>query len=71
MTGGPFDLVLCRNVAFTYFDEALQQETAAKLSGALRVGGALVLGRHESLPPDAGDFEPWLPEHGIHRRRSG
>jgi chemotaxis protein methyltransferase CheR len=66
---GPFDLVLCRNLAFTYFDEALQRETAAKLSGVLREGGALVLGRHESLPAEADDLAPWLPQQGIHRRR--
>ena len=65
---GPFDLVLCRNLAFTYFDEALQRETAKKLAGALVDGGALVLGRRESLPADVGDFAPWLPQQGIHRR---
>jgi chemotaxis protein methyltransferase CheR len=68
LPGGPFDLVLCRNLAFTYFDAALQRETAKKLSGALIDGGALVVGRHESLPADADDFAPWLPQLGIYRR---
>ncbi len=63
-----FDLVLCRNLAFTYFDAALQRETAARLGRALYPGGALVLGRHEQLPAEACDFTPWLPSLGIHRR---
>ena len=45
-----FDVVLCRNVAFTYFAPELQLEVARALVARLRVGGALVLGVHESLP---------------------
>ncbi len=56
---GPFDVVLCRNLAFTYFDEELQREVAATLAAALRPGGALVLGAHERLPEGAAGFEPW------------
>jgi chemotaxis protein methyltransferase CheR len=48
--GGPFDVVLCRNLAFTYWDQELQLETAAALEGALRPGGVLVIGAHEVLP---------------------
>jgi len=50
---GPFDLVLCRNVAFTYFDEAHQRETLARLADRLRPGGVLVIGAHEALPDGA------------------
>jgi chemotaxis protein methyltransferase CheR len=57
--GGPYDLVLCRNVAFTYFAPELQRETAAMLTAALRPGGALVLGAHERLPAGTTGFEPW------------
>jgi chemotaxis protein methyltransferase CheR len=56
---GPFDLVLCRNVAFTYFDSGLQRETAARLATCTRRGGALVLGAHETLPDDGHGFVPW------------
>jgi chemotaxis protein methyltransferase CheR len=66
--GGPFDLILCRNLAFTYFDEVLQRQTAARLAGALAPGGGLVIGSHESLPAGPSDLSPWLPELGIHRR---
>jgi chemotaxis protein methyltransferase CheR len=44
---GLFDLVLCRNLAFTYFDLDGQRAAAARIAGALRPGGALVLGAHE------------------------
>jgi chemotaxis protein methyltransferase CheR len=53
---GRFDLVLCRNLAFTYFGAALQRATAAMLRGALRDGGVLVVGAHEQLPPDVTGF---------------
>jgi len=29
---GPFDLVLCRNLAFTCFDEDLQRETLSRIT---------------------------------------
>lgn len=48
-----FDLVLCRNLAFTYFDEAAQRTTLTRLVERLRPGGVLVIGRKERLP-DAG-----------------
>ena len=60
-TGGPFDLVFCRNLAFTYFDEAVQHTVLAKLRGALREGGVLVIGGHEALPGDATGFVAVAP----------
>jgi chemotaxis protein methyltransferase CheR len=56
---GVFDLVLCRNAAFTYFATPVQREVLARIASHLRPGGALVLGRHERLPEDAPAFEPW------------
>ncbi len=66
--GERFDLILCRNLAFTYFAEALQLEVAERLAGALRPGGALVLGLHERLPDGARGFAPWDALRAIHRR---
>ncbi len=54
MPGGPFDLVLCRNLAFTYFDPPLQRRILKDLAARLRPGGVLVIGGHESLPDDTG-----------------
>jgi chemotaxis protein methyltransferase CheR len=65
---GLFDIVLCRNLAFTYFDAALQIATAQKLYDALVDGGALVLGRHEALPAEAIQFGPWSAGRNIYRR---
>jgi chemotaxis protein methyltransferase CheR len=47
---GPFDLVLCRNLAFTYFDEEGQREVLRGIDERLVAGGYLVVGAHESLP---------------------
>jgi chemotaxis protein methyltransferase CheR len=48
-----FRLLLCRNNVFTYFDEAEQRRALERLSTRLAPGGALVLGRGESLPAGA------------------
>ncbi len=50
MPEGPFHLVLCRNVAFTYFARPLQRELLAKLLERLVPEGLLAIGAHESLP---------------------
>jgi chemotaxis protein methyltransferase CheR len=47
---GTFDLILCRNLAFTYFEENLQIEVMERLLGCLRAAGFLVLGGHEKMP---------------------
>jgi chemotaxis protein methyltransferase CheR len=65
---GPFDLILCRNVAFTYFDLDLQREVADRLAACTRPGGALVLGAHETLPEEACGFMPWSARLGVYRR---
>src|SRR6516165_9941978 len=56
MPDGPFDLILCRNLAFTYFDDALQCRISDQLRESLRRGGFLVLGTHEALPGEVGGF---------------
>ena len=49
---GHFDLVLCRNLAFTYFDDAVQLEVLRSIVGAMRDGAALIIGVHEKLPEE-------------------
>jgi chemotaxis protein methyltransferase CheR len=63
---GPFDLVLCRYLAFTYFDEAGQRDMLSSIARVLRPGGALILGNHETLP--AGDFHAWSQRLRVFRR---
>jgi chemotaxis protein methyltransferase CheR len=63
---GPFDLVLCRNLVFTYFAEELQQEIADDLLRSLRSGGTLVVGAREFVPDGP---EPWPSVRGVYRKR--
>jgi chemotaxis protein methyltransferase CheR len=65
---GPFDLVLCRNVAFTYLAAERQRAVLRHLAKALRPGGALVIGLHEALPQPAPGFEPWPGARAVFRR---
>ncbi|MCK6459542.1 MAG: chemotaxis protein CheR [Planctomycetes bacterium] len=51
MPEGPFDLVFCRYVAFTYFGDALQRSVLEGIGERLAPGGLLAIGRHETLPP--------------------
>ena len=64
---GPFDLVLCRNVAFTYFEEPEQRRIVSRLTELISADGFLVVGRHESLPSRA-PFISYASELGIYRR---
>jgi chemotaxis protein methyltransferase CheR len=50
MPDGPFDLILCRNLVFTYFDETLQHRLLDEMAKRLAPGGFLVLGAHERIP---------------------
>jgi chemotaxis protein methyltransferase CheR len=69
---GPFDLVLCRNLAFTYHACEGQRMVLGHLAHALRAGGALVIGAHESLPGDGdGRFRSWPGARCVYRRSGG
>jgi chemotaxis protein methyltransferase CheR len=50
MPDGPFDLILCRNLVFTYFDDRLQRRLLQAIIDRLAPRGFLVLGAHEKLP---------------------
>jgi chemotaxis protein methyltransferase CheR len=65
-----FHLVLFRNLAFTYFDPALQQDVLARIRERLFPGGALVVGIHESLPTGCRGFKPWPGGRGIYRKEA-
>lgn len=51
---GRFDVVLCRNLAFTYFDDELQPAVLDSIRQRLLPGGVLVVGVHETIPPGCG-----------------
>lgn len=65
---GPFHLILCRNLAFTYFDESRQEQMATRFLAQLAPGGLLVIGGHEKLPPLAREhLHPASPSLPIFR----
>lgn len=68
LPSGPFDLVLCRNVALTYFDKAGRHACLARVADALREGGWLVIGSHEHLPDGAAGFGHPVPSLPAWRR---
>jgi chemotaxis protein methyltransferase CheR len=50
MPEGEFELILCRNLVFTYFQDDLQQETFDRMMTKLIPGGFFIVGIHESIP---------------------
>jgi chemotaxis protein methyltransferase CheR len=56
MPRGPFDLVLCRNLAFTYFDKTGQRSVLKRTARRMTAGGVLLVGRNEHLPADVSGF---------------
>ena len=70
MAPGPFDLVLCRNLVFTYFGAPRQREFLAKFAACVRPGGNFVIGSHERLPANAAGFVAESGPPGIYRREA-
>ncbi|MGI9413086.1 MAG: CheR family methyltransferase [Hyphomicrobiales bacterium] len=58
MPSGPFDIVMCRNLVFTYFSDAVQRELFEQIDGRLTPGGFLIVGGHEHLPCDGRRYRP-------------
>lgn len=63
-----FDLVLCRNLVFTYFEEDLQCSILDRMQNVLRPDGVLVLGIHEHLPEEVDGFSEWSAKLRIYRK---
>jgi chemotaxis protein methyltransferase CheR len=68
MPAATFDLLLCRNLVFTYFDDALQRSLLERMRSRISAGGALVIGIHEALPARVKGFDVWSERLGIYRR---
>jgi chemotaxis protein methyltransferase CheR len=63
MPDGRFHLLLCRNLAFTYFEPQLQRRIARQLLERTLPRGLIVLGKHESWPdgvPGVSEVDPGL-----------
>ncbi|MFN7086449.1 MAG: CheR family methyltransferase [Burkholderiales bacterium] len=68
MPEGVFDLVLCRNLVFTYFAPDVQRGVAERLIGHLAPGGVLAIGIHEHLPAGLEALRPLASAPGWHER---
>jgi len=71
MPAGPFDLVLCRNVLFTYYAPSQRTTLLQRIMNRLRPGGALVVGLHESIPEEVQGLEPWPGVRSVYVRVNG
>jgi chemotaxis protein methyltransferase CheR len=63
------DIILCRNLAFTYFSKETQISVLKRVSNSLKEMGYLVIGCDESLPltyPTL--FVPAYPQEKIYRK---
>ena len=63
-----FHVILCRYVAFTYFDVPLQSNTLRRLVERMGAGSALVIGSKEQLPDGESGLIPWSEKEGVYRR---
>jgi chemotaxis protein methyltransferase CheR len=70
MPDGPFGLILCRNLVFTYFDEAMQRRLLVEITDRLMPRGFLVLGAHEVLPLQTSGLIPIARSVPIYRREN-
>jgi chemotaxis protein methyltransferase CheR len=64
---GPFDLILCRHLVFTYFDPPRQAVILDKIMARLFPDGILVTGKQETLPATACQLRLVEPHSGIYR----
>lgn len=64
---GPFDMIFCRHLAFTYFDDPLQKTVLGWLLNRLSPRGMLVTGKHEDLLKLSGDVAECYDNSGVYR----
>lgn len=64
-----FDMVCCRNLVFTYYDEALQCSVIERMRHVFKSGGALVLGIHEHLPECTTGFNIWSEKLRVYKKK--
>ncbi|HKP59425.1 MAG TPA: CheR family methyltransferase [Polyangiales bacterium] len=67
MPSGPFHVILCRNLAFSYFELSEQHAVQRALVERLSSNGHLVIGLNETLP-EAEQLEQLPQSPYIHRR---
>ena len=65
---GKFNLILCRNLVFTYYDDTMQKNILERLSKKISLEGLLIIGIHEKLPFSLGYFEVFDGLRGVFKR---
>lgn len=65
---GCFHVIFCRNLVFTYFEEALQREILSRILGRLCHGGILVVGIHEAFPKGVTGIIRYEDNPGIYKK---
>ncbi len=65
---GPFQLILCRHVVFTYFNEPLHIELLERMIECLVPGGVLVIGKQELLPGEHRQLAILRPRMGVYQK---
>ena len=68
MPSGPFAIVMCRNLVFTYFSDAAQTELSGRIADQLRPQGFLIVGGHERLPCKGGRYRRLRPHVPIYQK---
>ena len=68
MPEGHFSAVFCRHLAFTYFDEAAQQDVIARIADKLLPKGIFVTGKQEKILATQADLQEIRPNLGIYRK---
>jgi chemotaxis protein methyltransferase CheR len=64
---GIFDLILCRNLAFTYFEEDLQRAIIGEVVEKLGSNGFFIVGSQESIPSGIQHLSPYW-KRSIYRK---
>ncbi len=68
MPRGPFNIIFCRNLVFTYFEISLQQEISKRIFDLLFPGGFLIAGSHEELPRGDITIKNWEGNSMVYQR---
>lgn len=64
---GIFDIILCRNLVFMYFEESEQKRVLEQLISRLRPGGYLISGSSETLPGTRSNLQPIKQGEPVYR----
>lgn len=68
LPAGPFHLILCRNLVFSYFADGEQRRLLRDMVSRLQPGGYLVIGAHEQLPDEQVGLRRVSESRCIYRR---